>query len=297
MKIEKSVVTVGNFDGVHIGHREIFRHLIAEGRKRKLLSVAVTFDPHPALILGHAAPPLLSTPSDRIRQIEFLGIGHAMILRFTPQLAAMSARDFVEQILLRDLGMKFLLIGPNTHVGKGREGTPQRLRELSQQLSFDLEIVPEVEAGGEIVSSSRIRSLLTDGNVEEATTLLGRPYSTHGKVVKGASRGKGLGFPTANLEQVPTMLPKRGVYATRVTIGNQHYTGATNIGVRPTVDPVPKEIVETHILDFSENLVGIEIELEWIKRIRDEKKFLTAEELAAQINKDIQVARNLRNVP
>src|SRR5262249_12583218 len=141
--------------------------------------------------------------------------------------------------------------------------------------------------------SSRIRSEIKSGNIELAAKLLGRPYRTRGKVIRGASRGKGLGFPTANLERVPTMIPARGVYATRVTIGAKKFLGATNVGIRPTIDPTATEVVETHLLDFSGDLVGFEIEIEWLTRLRDEKKFSSAEELSKQIQNDLTAVRNL----
>jgi len=284
-----AVVSIGNFDGVHLGHQAILRKLVDEALGRKLDSVAVTFNPHPSVILGRSSPPLLTTPELRGDFIEMLGVNHFVIQPFDSGLAKICARDFVEFFLVQKLRARCLVVGPNAHVGRGREGTPEKLKQLAQEFGFDLRVVPFVQLGGEEVSSTRIRSLISIGDVNQAIPLLGRPFRTAGSVIRGAGRGRSLGFPTANLGPVSTVLPKTGVYATVVTVNSRGYVAATNIGHRPTFGADQGSIVESHLLSFSGEMEGKPILIDWIARIRDEKKFSSANDLQRQIRSDLEV--------
>lgn len=286
-----SVVTIGNFDGVHLGHRTIVRSLLEEGGRRNLPSVAVLFDPHPTVVLGTKVPPRLTTIGERVELLKGLGVGDVRVERFTKELRNTTAEKYLAR-LQRELGMKFLCVGSTTHIGKGREGTPGRLKELGSLLGFDVRIVPERFEGTEVVSSSRIRRLLEEGEVEAAARFLERPHRTAGTVVAGDGRGRTLGFPTANLESIETLVPGRGVYAVRVTIGGETFPGAANVGYRPTLKEIPKLAVEVHLFDFDRPILGERLEVSWVSRLRDERKFGTVEALRRQIEEDCREARN-----
>jgi riboflavin kinase / FMN adenylyltransferase len=292
MNFKSSVVTIGNFDGVHLGHRAIVSKLLEFSGKLHAPSVAMTFHPHPSQILGRPSPPLLTSPEERSELMRGLGVEHFVIQPFTSELANRSAREFVKELLIQKYRMRAMVIGPTTHVGKGREGTPERIQELAKELGFELHIVAPVELEGGIVSSSRIRKELENGNVPTASHLLGRYHRNSGTVVKGKGRGKTLLFPTANVE-VPTemQLPKNGVYSTWFIRKGARLPSVTNVGVRPTFESQGLRTVESHILDFSGSLSGEVVTLEWVGRIRDEKRFTSAEELRNQIQKDVLRAR------
>lgn len=289
-KVQSSVVTIGNFDGMHLGHQAILSKLTQWKRKVSLPSIMITFHPHPSVVLGNPPPPLLTTPRQRTNLSKSFDVDHVITLEFTEELARTSAKEFI-QTLIKHLNMKVLCIGPTTHIGRKREGTPQRLAQISEEMGFDLDITSQVSICGEVVSSSRIRKLIQDGRVKEAKDCLGGYFFTEGKVIHGASRGKGIGFPTANLGDIQTLVPKRGVYATWLYSEGRCYPSVTNIGVRPTVTSLGPEIVETHVLNFKENLVGKDIRLDWVERLRDEKKFSSVKELSMQIGKDIEQAK------
>ena len=288
--IHSSVVTVGNFDGIHLGHQRLLKKLRFQSRARNLSSIAITFHPHPAVVLGYPPPPILMTVKQRAERIADFGVNHLLILPFNRRVANYSAEDFVSKLLIAKLGMKIFCIGPTTHVGRNREGNPKKLKALSKKWKFRLVVVPPVLRDRQPVSSSGVRNKILRGEVQTVSTWLGRPYRTAGKIVRGAGRGeKMLGIPTANLGTVPTILPKNGVYLTRTIYKGKALKGVTNVGFRPTLEKKMKwVVVETHLLDFKGNLVGERIQLEWMRRLRDEKKFPTIQALKSQIMKDIK---------
>ena len=291
-EIQKSAVSVGNFDGVHMGHQSIVDRLLGTAQKRRLPSVVITFEPHPAKVLGYDAPPLLTTPHQRGDFLEKMGVDHFVVQPFDVAFSKIEAEEFVQRWLTKKIGMEFLCIGPTTHVGKGRAGTPRELKDLAKKYAFELQVVSALEIEGEMVSSSCIRKLIQKGEVRKVNKYLGRPHCTMASIVSGAGRGKDLGFPTLNLEspdRIPTLLPKKGVYAAIATLGGKRLPSATNVGFRPTF--ADKElVVEAHLIDFKGKISTTEVTLEWISRIRDEQKFSSAETLKAQIQKDCNSA-------
>jgi riboflavin kinase/FMN adenylyltransferase len=288
------VLTLGNFDGVHLGHQAIFRMLIERARTHNGTSVVFTFVPHPLRVLApERAPQLLTTYKEKIRLIESFGIDIIICANFTKEFANISAKDFVTDILWRGIGVKEIFIGSNYFFGKGRRGSPELLQELGNTYGFIVNIIEEVKIHDKIPSSSKIRTLVAKGKVDEAADLLGRLYSIEGIVVEGAKRGKSiLNIPTANLLTANELLPSDGVYAVTVEIDGKKYGGATNIGYNPTFDE-KKFSFETHVLDFEGDLLGKSMKVCFVKRIRDEVKFSNVEDLAAQIKSDIRDVKHI----
>jgi riboflavin kinase/FMN adenylyltransferase len=277
-------VAIGNFDGYHLGHRAVVARLLqaADG----LRSTVYTFDPAPTAVVAPARHQArLCTLEERVARLEAAGVDEVVVEPFTAAFAGMSAEDFRSSILAGRLGARRLVVGWDFRYGAGRAGTVEELRHR-----FGVEPVGAVLSGGEPVSSSRIRKLVAAGDVEGATTLLGRPPLLTGTVVHGERRGRILGFPTANLEAREELLPGAGVYATRVTIGGCAHRGVTNIGVRPTFG-AGRVTVETHLLDGGRDLYGCELRLEFVSRIREERRFDGLEALVTQIRADVAAAR------
>jgi riboflavin kinase/FMN adenylyltransferase len=296
-KIEKrftgSIVTLGNFDGLHLGHQELIKKIIQRAKETGSLSMVVTFRPHPLKILApEKCPPLISIYEEKIRLLENLGIDVLVKIPFTLDFSAMEPRDFVKDILCDLLGAKEIFVGYNYRFGKGRKGNIQLLKDLGQELGFAVREVEQVSFEGEVVSSTRIRQLLKNGEVVHASRLLGRPYTLCGIVVKGDGRGRGLGFPTANIAAKHSIIPSNGVYAVKLFVRDKYYDGIVNIGMRPTFD-TNSLAIEVHIFAFDEDIYGEEITLYFIQKIREEKKFQNAEALITQINADIKKAKNI----
>jgi riboflavin kinase/FMN adenylyltransferase len=296
-KLPYPILSLGNFDGVHLGHQAIFRMLQERARKKKGTSIAFTFVPHPlSVIAPERAPKLLTTYKDKIRLIENSGIDVIICINFTKEFANITAEDFVRNILCDMLGVKEIFIGSNYLFGKSRKGSPELLKELGKEIGFKVKIIDEIKINDIALSSSRIRNLIAKGKVDEASPLLGRLYSVEGIVVEGAKRGKSLlKTPTANLLTANELLPKDGVYAVTVDLDGKIYGGATNIGYNPTFKD-KKYSFETHILDFDGELLGKTLKISFVKRIRDEMKFSGIEELASQLKKDIQDIRQILKV-
>lgn len=288
------VLTLGNFDGVHLGHASIFQMLKEKARKIGGTSIVFTFVPHPlSVIAPERAPKLLTTYKDKIRLIESEGIDVIICTHFTKEFAKISAEDFVREILCKALHVRELFIGSNYLFGKGRKGSPELLTKIGRECGFTVTVVEEIKIDGVTLSSSQIRKLIAKGKVDEVSKFLGRRYSVEGIVVQGAKRGKNLlNVPTANLLTANELLPKDGVYAVTVDIDGHSYGGATNIGYNPTFTD-KKFSFETHVLDFSGKLLGKTLRIHFVKRIRDEIKFSSADELKAQMGKDIKMIRNI----
>lgn len=286
-----SVVTLGTFDGVHLGHRELMRRASTRAEADGLPCVAYTFDPHPAKVLApQAAPPVMVPIPIRARLLTELGADLVVVEPFTLAFAAVSASEWVLRFLHGQLRPSHVVVGFNFSYGHERGGDPKHLAAMGEQLGFSVEVVPAVESAGEVVSSTRLRKALEAGDVELARRLLGRPFSLVGKVVEGQKRGRSIGFPTANLDLDGELLPRQGVYASVLGLEDgRRLPAVTNIGVRPTFGAGSS--IETHVLDFDEKLYGARVAVSLVARIRDEKKFAGLTELVAQIQQDIREAR------
>jgi riboflavin kinase/FMN adenylyltransferase len=291
---QRAWLTIGVFDGVHTGHQILIRDLTAAAHQQGAPAVVLTFHPHPVETLrGPVRSFYLSTLEERAAFIEPLGVDLLITHPFIQKTAETSARDFVLELRER-IGLEQLWVGADFALGHNREGTVPVLRELGKELGFEVKTVAAVESGGEVVSSSRIRSLLTEGDVAAAASLLGRNYALSGAVVSGAKRGHSIGIPTANLAlDEKRAVPATGVYVTRAHLGGRAWGAVTNIGLRPTFeDGTPSPIVETHILDYDGGeFYDQTLRVEFIARLRAEQKFTGVEALVAQIHADIAAAR------
>ncbi|MEW6600846.1 MAG: bifunctional riboflavin kinase/FAD synthetase [Nitrospirota bacterium] len=291
-KLPYPVLTLGNFDGVHLGHQAIFRMLRERAAEMNGTSIVYTFVPHPMRVLApERAPKLLTTYKEKIKLIEECGIDVIICTNFTKKFAGISAEDFVKEILCKTLNVQEILIGSNYLFGKGRKGSPELLKKLGKECGFIVKIINEISIDNSPLSSSGIRTLIAKGRVDDAVKFLGRHYAVDGIVVEGAKRGKSLlNTPTANLLTANELLPKDGVYAVTVEMDGKIFGGATNIGHNPTFGE-KKFSFETHILDFEGQLLGKTLRVTFIKRIRDERKFSGVEELGSQMKKDIEEIR------
>ena len=294
-KVNRSWVAVGAFDGVHLGHQSIFRHLVDGAHQSGCEAVVITFDPLPAVFFQHLKTGFaLTTLLERQELIKAVGVDRVVTLNFDQELADVSAPDFMKS-LKESLGLEKLLAGFNFTLGKDRAGNVSELKEIGQTLGYEVEVQEPIKVNNEIISSSNIRQLLHKGNIRKANEFLGRPYSLIGEVVHGEHRGGKLGIPTANLS-IPAerLLPPNGVYVTRAHVGEKTYQSVTNIGVRPTFDnPLLLPRVEPHLLDSEAHLYGETLKLEFIEYLRPELKFPDGQALVAQINLDIQKTREV----
>lgn len=293
-KFPYPVVTIGNFDGVHLGHQAIFRRLSDRAKKKNGTSIVFTFEPHPLKVIAPArAPKLLTTFKDKVNLIKTFGIDVLICANFTKEFAEMQAEDFVKNVLLNAIGVKEIFVGSNYFFGKGRRGSPALLKELGEKYGFKTAIIPEIKIENVIPSSSRIRTLVAKGKVEEAFVFLGRYYSIEGVVIEGTKRGKRLfNMPTANIAAINELFPKDGVYAVTVDLDGKIYGGAANIGCNPTFED-KKFSFEVHILEFDGELLGETLHVNFIKRIRDEMRFSKVDDLAFQMKKDIEEIRQI----
>jgi riboflavin kinase / FMN adenylyltransferase len=286
-------ITIGNFDGVHCGHRQILRRVIAVAREEGWKSAVLTFDPHPAKLVAPAnAPLLLTTPGERAEIVLGQGIDEILILPFTQQIAALGPEDFVREILVDKLKARAVLVGENFHFGKRAAGDAGALEELGDRYSFETEIVDPVVWRQRVISSTEIRRSIEAGDVSAACRMLGRPYALRGVVVPGEGRGSKQTVPTLNLETTAEVLPKNGVYITRTrdSKGAREWPSITNIGYRPTFDGRSRTI-ETYLLAALDGAAPEEISVELLRWVRDERKFENAETLKAQILRDVNRAQ------
>ena len=288
---EGTVVTIGNFDGVHLGHRAIFRRVVGEARARQAAATVVTFEPHPLRLLApDKAPPRINTPAEKVRLLRASCIDLLLVLPFTRRLAALPATDFVRDILVGRLNVRHLVIGYDYAFGRNRQGDAAFLAEAASRHGFTLEVLPPLKAGDEVYSSTRIRQTLLRGEVREVVGVLGRHFTLDGLVVNGDGRGRLLGFPTANLATTKELLPAPGVYAVKVRHGRRRYDAVVNLGSRPTF-PGCGPSLEIHLLDFAGDLYGHRLRLYFVERLRDERRFPSVEDLQAAIREDIARAR------
>lgn len=292
-KFTNTVLTLGNFDGLHLGHQELIKMVMKRARERGAVSMVVTFRPHPLKILApEKCPPLISIYEEKIALFEKLGLDVLVKIPFTLDFSAMSPEDFTREILCDLLGAKEIFVGYNYRFGKGRAGDVATLKKLGVKLGFTVKEVEQISMEGEVISSTKIRELLAEGSVEHAARLLGRTYAVTGIVVKGDGRGKGLGFPTANIVPKHSIIPADGVYAVRFFVREKFYDGIANIGLRPTFDE-KRLTIEVHVFDFDEDIYGEEISLYFIGKIREERKFQSADDLVRQIASDIRTAKDM----
>ncbi|MFH2059717.1 MAG: bifunctional riboflavin kinase/FAD synthetase [Pseudomonadota bacterium] len=293
---KNAVVTIGNFDGVHKGHQSLLGRVIEKADQIDGTSVAITFEPHPLKALGIKAPPLITRRDQKIELIEKSCIDVLICLPFDKTFAAITAQDFIEQLLVNKIGMKAIIIGADYSFGKDRAGNIEMLKQEGERLGFETIVSPWINDTGsdrERISSTKIRDIVTDGNVDQAVKYLGRHYQIRGKVVQGRKRGGSqLGFPTANIKLHDELCPKLGVYAVTVETIKGNFMGVANIGFSPTFGD-HMFTIEVHILDFDHDLYDTRIRVNMIKRLRDEKKFSSIAKLSAQIKTDIQTARDL----
>ena len=295
VRIRGSVIAIGNFDGIHLGHQKVLEYCIAAAAKSGAVATALTFEPAPLKVLRPEVAPLrISTNEQRMNWFEALGMEAAVVLPFTLELSRVAAEDFVNEILVRQLHVKTVVVGEDFRLGHKQSGNVKLLREWGMRDGFEVVVHEPVMVRGEIVSSTRVRKLIAEGKVTQAGRLLGRPFALTGEVVKGTGMGSKFTFPTLNLRAEQELLPAKGVYVTRTVLDGElrGHRSVTNVGMRPTFDGTALT-VETHLLDFSGTISPKRIEVRFWKRLREEKKFAGAEELRAQIGKDIARAETL----
>ena len=286
-------VTIGNFDGVHLGHARIMGRLVDRARALDGPALAFSFDPHPVRLLRpEQAPPPLTWTRRKADLLESLGVDALVAYPTDAALLQLSPEDFFQQVILERLAARAMVEGPNFRFGRDRTGDTSRLADLCRRAEIDLEIVPPLEHEGGLVSSSRVRSLIAEGDVDQARRLLTQPYRVRGMVTHGAARGAQLGFPTANLDAIDTLVPAPGVYAGTAYVDSRAYAAAMNIGPSPTFG-VEASRVEVHLIDFQGNLYGEPLEVDFLRRLRDIHPFSSVDALVQQLRQDVQAARQL----
>ncbi|MCL4489487.1 MAG: bifunctional riboflavin kinase/FAD synthetase [Chloroflexi bacterium] len=288
-----TVLTVGSFDGIHRGHQHLIGEVVARAREIGAASALVTLHPHPKIVLRPDSPvQYLSTIEERLDLLAPLGLNYAVVLPFSLEYSQIRARDFV-QMLLDHLNMKELVCGADFALGYKREGNVPFLEAMGTEKGFSVRVVEPQRLNGQIMSSSRIREMIAEGDLEDATELLGRYPSVRGRVIRGDQRGRKLGFPTANLAVAEhRLIPANGIYAVRVKIGDEWHKGAASIGIRPTFGGTQRT-VEVHVLDFDDDLYDQVIEVQFVKRLREEMKFSSADALVAQMRQDVAQTRQV----
>jgi riboflavin kinase/FMN adenylyltransferase len=286
--LRPTVLTLGVFDGLHLGHQLIMKTVVERAREIGAVPTVITFDPHPRAVLHpESAPPLLQTFDQKVEGFGVLGIEQTIVVRFTKDFSNVSARDFINDVVMDRLHAREVYLGKGFAFGHNREGNIELLKRLGGELGFIAGEVPEVKFRGQRVSSSKIRELLARGQVNLARRMLGRPYGVEGRVERGAERGHKLGFPTANLHPHNRVIPRNGVYVTGTLIEGQWRRSVTNIGLRPTFGDASEPSVETFVLNWDGDLYGDVVRVRFLYRLRDERKFSSVDELTKQIKTDV----------
>lgn len=292
-KLESSVVSIGNFDGVHLGHQEILKQLISEAKKLNCPSVAMSFEPHPGKVLyPQKAPKIIKTQKQKRDLLRSLGLDYYYVIHFTPEFSKTDAYTFLKSVLVDILNVKGIFVGEDFAFAKGREGNIKFLETMEKKYNYKTHAVKSVNFDNSPISSSRIRNKLETGDVTYASKLLGRNYYMEGIVVRGKQLGSKLGFPTANIVSSNELVPHLGVYATYTILNGEKYESVTNIGVKPTFGG-NEVIVETHIFDFNRDIYGELIQIQYVKFIRPEIKFDNINLLIDKINEDCDVAKKI----
>lgn len=292
---KKTAVAIGNFDGVHLGHKRILETLVDEAKKKDLNSVVLTFSPHPKKVVGKEPIEMIQTLNQRLASLSHFQVQAVLILHFDKQLANRTAQEFIQQLVLAPLKAAEIIVGKNFCFGKNRQGCSETLHSLAKANGFQVHIIPPVTIAETTVSSSLIRNLLHEGQIEKANAFLGRAYEIEGTVIEGQCRGKRLGFPTANIETVNEIVPE-GVFITNTVISGVTHASLTNIGKCPTFDQKDKN-VESYILNFADDIYGQKISIRFLTKLREEKKFSSPQELTTQIQKDLILAKDFFQLP
>jgi riboflavin kinase/FMN adenylyltransferase len=295
LSVSGSVVTLGNFDGIHLGHQALIRSIVEAGKRLASLSVVLTFEPHPLKVLApDRAPKLILTHKDKMRLFQSLGVDIVVIQTFDAAFANVEAEDFVRTFVVERLKTKEIWVGRDLRFGKGRKGSVNDLIRWGNAFGFTVGTIEPIVVEGIRVSSSRIRELVEQGRVDEAMPLLGRYHFISGKVARGRRRGRDLGFPTANIASRNEVLPLDGIYATLLQIRDKQLLSVSSIGMNPTFGEGPRTI-ESFILDFDHDIYSESVKLSFVKRIREEKKFDSVDQLVAQMDRDVSAAKAVFN--
>jgi riboflavin kinase/FMN adenylyltransferase len=288
-----TAMSVGNFDGVHTGHRKILEDVAQRAHQSHWMPAVLTFDPHPTKVLRPEAAPLqIETLAQRLDGFSRAGIEAVLVLPFTLELAQVKARDFVQKFLVETMGAKAVLVGESFHFGNRQEGDVELLQKLGDKFGFEVDIIAPVGDGNSVVSSSAIRQAVSEGRMEEAQHMLGRPFALAGEIHPGTGQGRKLVVPTLNLTTSQELLPANGVYATESVVNGNTYQSVTNIGVRPTFNG-QQLAIESHLFDFSDTVTSGLMEVRFKRRLRDEQKFPTVEALREQVLIDIEAAKKV----
>lgn len=287
-KDENTVLTIGTFDGIHEGHKVLFKKLKKYSSDNNLRNLVVTFYPHPRMVISDFNIKLVTTLDEKLELISQLGIENLLVLEFSKIFSEQSSEEFITKVVCNKIGVKHIIIGHDHRFGKDRSGNDNELIELGSKNNFTVECVDPIKSEEEIISSTKIRNAILDGNIEKANKFLGRNYCLHGTVVKGVSRGRILGFPTANIEveNKNKLIPKNGVYVVKALVEGEVVYGVMNVGLRPTFADTLSVVIEVHLFDFNKDVYGKIVKIDLLKRIRDEKRFNNKEELIYQIGKD-----------
>ncbi len=293
LRFNKTSAAIGIFDGVHRGHQYLIKQMLAHAKRLKAKPVVITFFPHPAHVLvPNVKLGYLSSLQDRLALFNDLGVAVCIVVRFNLGFAHMEPQKFIKNILVKKLGVRAVFVGDDFRFGKDRSGDITLLQKLGKIYGYEAHAVSQIKGGRTVISSTRIRQLIGKGRLNEAARLLGRPVSISGCVVKGSGRGRTLGYPTANIAYEADILPPQGIYVVRVLRGKKTYLGLANIGTRPSFEKQnSKLLLEAHILDFSGNIYGQHLQVEFLKKIRNEKRFSNSQGLIRQIQKDESLAR------
>lgn len=287
--------TIGIFDGVHIGHKKIISLVRKDAKEKGLTSCVITFYPHPQKVLRGTDIPLIVPLKERFRLLGKEEVEVTVCYNFTKEFAAISAEDFIKDILVKKLSVKSMFVGPDFLFGRTRGGNLELLEAMGRRYEFETRMVEPAVLDGEVVSSTTIRNLIEDGMVKKAAQFLGNSFSIDGRIKEGEKRGRKLGFPTANLDTVWQIFPKRGVYVTWAYLEGDRFRSVTNVGLRPTFGE-NQLLIETHIIDFRADAYGKTMRIEFVDRLRDEKRFESVDELVAQISKDVERAKEILTV-
>ena len=293
-----SVATIGNFDGVHLGHQAVFRELIAGGHRLGLPATVITFEPQPLEYFApERAPSRLTRLREKVGAMRDAGVARVLLLEFGPRLAGMSAEAFIDALLVDKLAVRHLYVGDDFRFGKDRRGDIVMLREAGARHRFTVDGMDTLALDGERISSTRIREALACGDLQDAARCLGRPYTICGRVAHGDKRGRSMGFPTLNIDLHRRVSPLRGVFAVRVTgVDGGWLPGVANIGTRPTVAGDTRYLLEVHLLDFAREIYGAHLTVEFVARIRDERRFASFDVLRTQIERDAAAARGILDI-
>ncbi len=294
-KNKKTIITIGTFDGVHLGHQKILDEVVRRAKATGGRSLVITFDPHPRFVVSPDFNlELLTTTDEKLTILDTTEIDNVLVINFNREFSQMSYGNFIKKIICDEIGVEHIVVGYDHKFGKDRGGDKGKLLEMSGICDFTVSGAEEVKIDGEVISSTKIRNALKNGELEKANKFLGRNYFFSGKVIRGAQRGRELGYPTANIKpDAHKVIPANGVYFVKVFLRDEEYFGLMNIGTRPTFEHLNNPIIETYIFGLNKNIYSKMVKTEVIKKIRDEVKFVTKEALIRQIEKDIKTAKEL----